>query len=271
MRCKLINIITSTRNPVIKEYKKLLQGPGEGGTGGIPIEGMRLIEGAVKSGVELDRLFYAPEIITTRLMDELKALIPPDVQWIAVSREVFHSLAQTKNPRGVTAVARSYPEPPLNELINKPNFLGIMVDRLQDPGNMGTIIRTAAAAGVTAVFCTPGTVNRGNSKVIRSTAGAFFAVPVINVADPVGFLQRLIRKKIWVIAADAGALTEYYALNYRKTVVFIIGNENNGISPELMSLSADKIKISMNSPLNSINASTAAGIILFEAVRQRLT
>jgi TrmH family RNA methyltransferase len=144
--------------------------------------------------------------------------------------------------------------------------LALVADRIADPGNLGTILRTALASGVEALFLTKGTVDPFNPKVVRGAMGAHFHLP-IEILEPGALAQRLDDLEIWVAEAGQGML--YHEVNWRQPIALIISCEAHGPQPAIRSLAKGQVQIPMIGPTDSLNAAIAAAVILFEIVRQR--
>jgi TrmH family RNA methyltransferase len=183
------------------------------------------------------------------------------VQKHLVTEEVMTSMSSTETPPGILALAAINPLPIPQHL-----SLVLILDSITNPGNLGTMLRTAAAAGVDAVFLAPGCVDIYNPKVVRGSMGALLRLPILELAwreigKVVGDMQ------IWAAAADGSQF--YTAVNWRRPAALIIGNEAHGISENAANLAQEAISVPMSRGTESLNAAIAAGIILFEAVRQR--
>ncbi len=260
--------IISERNPLIKKYLKLINGQSTDNNL-LPLEGFHLIEEALRSGIGIKQLFYAPEVIKHEKLEELFLKLPSSTEKVAISKELLYKISQTETPQGIMAIS-AYPNYDPEDVLNKSSLLAVLVDHLQDPGNLGTIIRTAAGANFDAVFFTTGTVKYNNPKVLRATAGAIFHIKVLPTGDLKEYCRKLSKKDISLYAADPGAFNSYYEVDYCKPVVLLIGNENRGITKELLSVTTQKINIPLSQKINSLNAGVAAGIIIYEAIRQRM-
>lgn len=182
--------------------------------------------------------------------------------------KLFNRLAATVNPQGIIGVCK-IPRYNINDILQKPSPFVVLLDRVADPGNMGTIIRTADAAGVDAVLLSKGCVDPYNLKTIRSTMGSIFHIPVCTDVDLVEFIK------------DAGIKTFAAHLKGEKSCFdiemtadngcgILIGNEANGLSDEIAQQADELVKIPMPGKAESMNASVAAAIMIYEAVRQRL-
>ncbi|NLI71022.1 MAG: RNA methyltransferase [Firmicutes bacterium] len=262
-----MNQIASARNPLIKNFMKVVEGKGPKEAAELPLEGVHLIREAINSGVFVEQFFYAPEIVNPEMLTSLLHSLPADTMKIAVSKKIFKVIAQTENPQGVAALV-SYPTFELEKIIARPNLLGLVADTVQDPGNLGTMIRSSAAAGLDAVFLTPGTVRLSNPKMLRSTAGALFHVPVLFTGDIHAFWVQVRARDIAVIGAHPRAERYYFEEDFCRPSLIVIGNENRGISRSAHPVDS-MVRIPLVPEMESINASVAAGIIIYEAWRQR--
>lgn len=185
-----------------------------------------------------------------------------------ISENVCRHLSDTKTPQGVIAVVRRE-EPAIEELINKEkNPCFFLLESLQDPGNLGTIVRTAEGAGVTGIIMNKETVDIYNPKVIRSTMGAVFRVPFVITDDLPQVVEQLKQKGISVYAGHLKG-DVFYKQDYRNGSAFLIGNEGNGLTDEITALADHKIKIPMKGKVESLNAAVSATILMYETMRQR--
>lgn len=188
-----------------------------------------------------------------------------------VKDSVFEQMSDTKSPQGILAVARqlSYN---VKDLLGKdkktPPFL-LVLDTIQDPGNLGTMMRAGEAAGVTGILMNQETVDMYNPKVIRSTMGALYRVPFLYTEDLSGTLKELKKQGICLYAAHLKGTRDYDQENYSSPCAFLIGNEANGLSEEIASLADVYVKIPMCGSVESLNAAIAAAVLAFEGARQR--
>jgi len=254
--------ITSRENPIYKLIKSLSQKKVRESNRLFLIEGGRILEEANCRGVKIKYL-----IINKTVQDVLK--INQDCQVLRLSNNLFKEISDTVNPQGIIAVVKQR-EISLADIILGTNPLIIVLNGIQDPGNLGTIIRTCAAANVTAVLLTKGTVDLYNPKVIRSTMGSLFQVPVVNSLDDNEVVKWLNHNSINIVVADLDGGEYYYSANLKEPLALVIGNENRGPNDIWKKAAGKKVKIPILGHTESLNASVAAGIILYDAVRQRL-
>ena len=190
------------------------------------------------------------------------------VRWELVSEEVMNKMADTQTPQGIVTVLRCPNHEP-DELLRKENGLFLVLEGLQDPGNLGTIMRTSEGAGVTAVIMDKKTVDIYNPKTIRATMGSIYRVPFVIVEDLQEILQKMRKNGIRSFAAHLSGTTYYTGESFQDPTAFLIGNEGNGLSKELSEMADSFIKIPMEGKLESLNAAVAAALLIYEAKRQR--
>lgn len=224
-------------------------------------EGVRTVE-------ELSRspLVVEAALVTTRAAAEgrsaalVRALEARGVPVVAVSDPEFESAADTEHPQGILAVARQ-PVGALADLALGETVRLLLLDAIQDPGNVGTLIRTAAAVGATAVVALPGTVDLWNAKVVRSAVGAHFRLPAVEAtsADVRAFLAT---HHVTLWGTDAGG-TPLESVTPPARLALAVGNEGAGLSPALRALCSDVVSLSMAPGVESLNVAVAAGITLY--------
>ncbi|MBQ6385608.1 MAG: RNA methyltransferase [Lachnospiraceae bacterium] len=180
----------------------------------------------------------------------------------------FFSISDTKTPQGILAVVRQK-KWKYEEVTGVACPLYLILENMQDPGNAGTVMRTGEAAGVTAVFFTEGSVDLYSPKTIRSTMGSVFRVPHFRVSDAPSLLKDLEARGTATYAAHIGGRGAYTEYDYRGAAAFVIGNEGNGITDETAAAAGQLIRIPMMGRVESLNAAMAAGILMYEALRQR--
>lgn len=227
------------------------------------VEGLRLLEEVVRAGVQPALVFYTPEAAEHPrgqvLLEALQALTD---ELHLVSDAVLRSIAPTETPQGIVAVVPFVELPP-----PEAPALILVVDGLRDPGNLGTLLRTAAAAGVGEVILAPGTVDPYNPKVVRGAAGAHFRLPITLMRDWEAIAQRLAGRPIWL--ADVRGNQVYYDVDWTQPSALVIGGEAHGAGEAARRLATGRVVIPMEGEVESLNAAVAAAVILFEALRQR--
>ena len=259
-------MITSTGNARVKQlvtWQKKRKARDEEGV--YIVEGIRMYREAPRAQV---REVYVSEQFYSRYGEEL-GLSAWGRQMEILSDHVFSHVSDTKTPQGILAVVKQQPYS-FEELLGKEkaSFL-LILDHLQDPGNLGTIMRAAEAAGVTGILMSSDCVDIYNPKTIRSTMGALYRVPFVVSEDFTGDIERLKKAGVSTYAAHLGATISYEGADYKKPCAFMIGNEANGLSDEVAALADCKILIPMAGQVESLNAAMAATVLMFEAARQR--
>lgn len=191
-----------------------------------------------------------------------------DISWELVSDEVMEKMADTQTPQGILTVLKC-PQYELEPLLDQPNGLFLLLEDLQDPGNLGTIMRTSEGAGITAVILNKKTVDIFNPKTIRATMGSIYRVPFVFAENLAEIMPILKQKGIRTFAAHLAGETYYTGCSFQEPTAFLIGNEGNGLSKEISEMADFYIKIPMEGKLESLNAAVAAALLIYEAKRQR--
>jgi TrmH family RNA methyltransferase len=247
-------MITSTQNNRVKRVAALqTQAKARRKEARIALEGLRLVRDAIESGQLPDFIFYTPDLSDLRF--------DAHIEFIPVSNEVMRHISDTQQPQGIIGVF-PMPAPTLPEI---PERI-LILDAIRDPGNLGTMLRAAAAAGVQAAILSPDCVDAYNPKVLRGGMGAHFRLPVIELS-----WERITAycQPLQVYLADSRGDLAYDAADWSKPWAIIIGSEAHGVGVEAVNLAKARVYIPMAAETESINAAVAAGIILFEAARQR--
>ena len=254
-------MITSTSNPKIKDVIRLRDKSSERRSRGLFIaEGRRMVEEVPEERVEA---LYVAESFNP---DDWRgpSLALPCAE--TVSDAVMAKMADTVTPQGILAVVRQERLTP--KQLSKGGLI-LMLERIQDPGNLGTIIRTAEACGADGILCDGGTADLYSPKVVRSTMGALLRVPVAVTEDPAGTLQGLKESGYAVFAAHLQGSADYRKARWPEKTVLMIGNEANGLSEELTACADTRVIIPMQGRVESLNASVAAALLMFEWRRCR--
>jgi len=254
-------MITSDQNSKIKLVRALLGRSKERReSGAFVIEGVRLVEEAVHSHWGIQFALY-DDTLNERGKLLVESLKSGGVEVNVISESLMNSLSETETPQGILAVIE------LNQLpiTNYPNFI-LIPDQIRDPGNLGTLLRTAAAAGVQAVLLPPETTDAFAPKVLRSGMGAHFRLPIHAMTwDEVGVQT----KGLQIFLADMDGQS-CWETDLRQPLALIIGGEAEGASEEARKLATQKISIPMSGNVESLNAGVAGSVMMFEVVRQRL-
>ena len=186
---------------------------------------------------------------------------------IYVTAKVFGLLTDVVNPQGMLAVIEKRSS---EDEINYTEDVIVVLDGIQDPGNLGTILRTVDSVGLSQIVLSKTSVDAYNPKVVRSTMGAIFRVKIIEAENLVETLKNMKKHKFKVVATSLSGSESIYKMDYNKKVI-VIGNESKGVSKEILDVSDSKIKIPMLGKTESLNASIATGVILYEYVRRKVS
>lgn len=191
------------------------------------------------------------------------------ISWECVTDEVFKAMSDTQTPQGILAVAKQFHYTMEDILEAKGPALIMVLEAIQDPGNLGTIIRAGEGAGITGIIMSEGTADIYNPKTIRSTMGSVYRVPFVYAEDMDQAFNRLKEKKIRLFAAHLKGVSNYEQEDYTGDTGFLIGNEANGLSDKAASQADTLVKIPMSGQVESLNAAVASSVLMFEAARQR--
>ena len=267
-------MITSTSNQQMKQVSLLLKKAKERKTTkNFVVEGPRMV---VEAPVEALKAVYVSESFEKNpenksLLVELKAKCEKATAiYEVVADNVFKSVSDTQTPQGIMAVV-AMPEYTLEQLLNGDKTHLLLLESIQDPGNLGTMVRTGEGAGVTGIIMNKTTVDLFNPKTIRSTMGSIYRVPFYVTEDLSQTMKELQAKGISLYAAHLKGEHAYDEEDYTKACGFLIGNEGNGLSDEIANLADTYIKIPMEGHVESLNAAISATLLMYEANRQRRT
>lgn len=260
--------ITSVQNTLIKEAKKLQLKKHREKTGHFLLEGIRLVEEALNAG-KLDRVFFSKTLLESERGLQLYHNIENSklVKIYDVSNEVLRILAETETPQGIVGVS-SRAEYSLADITDMGDGIILTTDGIQDPGNLGTMIRTAWAAGVKAVICLQGTVDPYNGKTVRASMGGIFYIPVLTGIEWDEFLAWARAQGFFLVAAESEGSDSYFRVTYKPKTVLIIGNEGSGLQTVDIDDLDNRVRIPLEAGAESLNAGIACGIILFEIRKQ---
>lgn len=266
----MVNFISSGQNQVIKEIKALKEKKYRDQKGLYFIEGIRFIEEAIKEREVISKVLISDKLTDVKggseMLKQLENAHCCNVY--TIPNKIYMEVTDTENPQGILAVL-SKKSVSIESVYDNKNFF-VVLDSIQDPGNMGTIIRTADAAGATAVIVSKGCVDVYNPKVLRSTMGSMFHIPICYCEDVIETLQSLKDKGVRLCAAHLSGSKSYFDLDYKDNIGIIVGNEANGISDSVAAISNELVKIPMEGKSESLNASVAAGLLMYEVLRCRM-
>lgn len=253
-------MITSTANTRIKNLIKCTKSAKERKKQDIfLVEGIRMFS-------EIPKELHVETFATEAFFEKYEEMFQ-EISYELVSEHIMDVISDTKTPQGVVSVVKRIHYTPEQVCQGKQPLI-MALENLQDPGNLGTILRTAEGAGVTGILMSKETVDVYNPKVVRSTMGSIFRVPFCYVENLVEWMDELQKQDFLTYSAHLQGKS-FYDYDYQKPTVFCIGNEGNGLSKELSEKTNCKITIPMMGKVESLNAATASTVLMYEAMRQR--
>lgn len=227
------------------------------------IEGINLVEEALAKGASVDYVVASEDFDSPRL-DALNERIR---DLYVVPRELYEKISDAENGSGVLAVvSREYDEQAILSKLGRDDNV-LVLDRVQDPGNIGTMIRTAVAAGYSAVMMIKGTADLYSPKVLRATAGMVFDLPVLFAESAAEAEKMLHDRGFRICVTEPEATVPYYEAGLSSGIALVIGNEGNGVSDEISEAADERITIPMRGSIESLNAAVAAAIVMYESIR----
>jgi RNA methyltransferase, TrmH family len=258
-------IVQSRQNARLKQLRRALSSPARDSTGLRGIEGPNLLAEALRAGLRVPSVFVAQG--AEGLLDD--ACLPPEIEILLVPKALLTPALTTETPQPIAALV----EPPewtwAHLLGGKPAPLIVVLCGLQDPGNLGAILRSAEAFGATGVVSLPGTVSAWNPKAVRASAGSLFRVPVLAVSED-ECLTELREAGVRIVTTTTATTAKHADVaDLASPVALLIGSEGNGIPANLAAKADDAITIPCPGPVESLNAAMAATVLLYEASRQR--
>ena len=260
-----MQIITSKDNETIKEIKKLKDKKYRDQNGKYIIEGIKLVEEAILEHAKIDKIVICEDCIEDGSIEQSLMYEIAKNDCIGVSEKVFATLTDVNTPQGILAVIEKETE----EKISFSEDVIVVLDGIQDPGNLGTILRTIDSVGLKQIVLSEKCADPYNPKVVRSTMGAIFRVKIIESRDIISTLKNIKKNRYKIMVTSLTAENTIYDVEYKKKAI-VIGNEANGVSKEVLSIADEEVKIPMIGKTESLNASVATGIILYEYVRKKL-
>jgi len=260
--------ITSKDNALLKRARAVRDGKDEDL---IYVEGLRLCEEALKSQLPIEAVIFSEELVgkprAAQVIEQLSEVAAKNAE---ISERLLESISFTKTPQGVVVLAQR-PRSTEQQLSKKlkTNSLLVVLHEINNPVNVGAILRTAEAAGVTGVITTKNTSDPFSAKSLRGAMGSAFRLPVWTGPTFNRVIEWCSKKSIFSVCADAEAELSYVDFNWKQPVALILGPESNGLTDEEIKLAGQALKIPMSGEVESLNVSVAAGVMLYEAARQR--
>ena len=261
-----MQVISSKDNELIKHIKKLKDKKYRDESNEYIIEGVKLIEEAVKENAKIKKIIICEDTTRTYEIPTNIMLEIAKYECVYVTDKIFNSITQVTNPQGIMAIIEKNSD---DAEIDFTQDIIISLDDVQDPGNLGTILRTVDSIGLNQIIVSKETADAFNPKVVRSTMGAIFRVKIIEVDNLQDTIKQIKKHHFKLMVTSLQTRNSIYDIEFKKKII-VIGNEANGVSKEIQDMADEKAKIPMLGKTESLNASVAAGIVMYEYVRQKL-
>lgn len=258
-----LEYIHSRDNAFIKEVKKLKDKKQRAQKEQFIAEGFRFCSEALMSDFNVSTLFVSENAVDRWKSFEMEKKLQNNTRVYKVTDNILNAICSTETPQGIAAIVGMKKV----EVQDKEGFY-VLVDRLQDPGNLGTVIRTAHAAGALGVIVTSGTVDIYNEKTLRSTMGSIFHLPIIEDSC-LKNVMKLKKNGFKLVVSSLETDNNFFDIDLKGKVIITVGNEGNGVSSEVYGIADEKVIIPMPGGAESLNAAVAAAVMMFESVRQR--
>ena len=264
-----MQIITSKDNENVKEIKKLKEKKYRDLNNKYTIEGIKLVKEAIKENVKIDKIVICEDCLNDGSIDQSLMYEIAKYDCMGVSEKVFSSLTEVNTPQGILAVINKKDNKIGKEDILYDEDIILVLDGIQDPGNLGTILRTLDSTNLKQIILSEKCADPYNPKVVRSTMGAIFRVNIIESKNILETLKNIKKNKYKIMTTSLETDNSIYDVDYKKKAI-VIGNEANGVSIKVQDLADEKVKIPMLGKTESLNAAVATGIILYEYVRRNI-
>ncbi len=261
-----MQIISSKDNETVKAIKRLKEKKYRDLENKFIVEGIKIVEEAINENTKISKIVICEDCLQDGTLSKELVLKIAAYDCIYVTKKVFEQLTDVMSPQGILAVIEKNNK---NQEIDYSQDIIIALDDIQDPGNLGTILRTIDSSGLTQVIISKNSVDRYSPKVVRSTMGAIFRVNMIETEDLEQMLKQVQKNHFEVVVTALDAKENIYDMEYKNKVI-VIGNEANGVSSQVQNLADKKVKIPMLGKTESLNASVAASIMIYEYVRRKI-
>ena len=261
-----MQIITSKDNEIIKNVRKLKEKKYRDLNNEYIVEGVKMIKEAILEEAKIKLIVVCEDNANSGAIDKKLLYEIAKYECIYVSKKVFDLISDVQTPQGMLAVIEKENS---EDKIDFTEDVIVVLDGIQDPGNLGTILRTIDSVGLKQVIVSKETADSYNPKVVRSTMGAIFRVKVIESNNLLDTLRNMKKHKYKIMATSLETDNSIYDVDYNKKVI-VIGNEANGVEKEILDYADEKIKIPMLGKTESLNASVATAVILYEYVRNKI-
>lgn len=261
-----MQVIASKDNEFVKEVKKLKEKKFRDANNQFVVEGIKMVSEAITENANISSIVICEDCANNGTIDKKLLYEIAKYKCVYVTEKVFETLSDVTNPQGILAIINRNPEN--NKVDYNADFI-VVLDGIQDPGNLGTILRTVDSANLGQIVVSKETADSFNPKVVRSTMGGIYRVNVVRVENIVNELKEMQKNGFEIVVTSLNTNDSIYNIDYNKKVV-VIGNEANGVSKEVLELADKKVKIPMLGKTESLNAGVAAGIMIYEYVRGKV-
>lgn len=265
----MFEVITSMENSYIKKITALRLTKFRDETGLFVLAGIRLAEEAAQSDWQIEACLFTPDSADSpRINSLIKSLTQRNCRILQISQKILRKICDTEQPQGIIAIVKK-------RLFNLADILAaslpliVVLDAVQDPGNAGSIIRAADAAGASGIITLPGCTDLYNSKAVRTSMGSVFHLPIVDMKDADLFIRIMAENNIEILATAWENSEVYYKSSFLQPLALVLGNEGNGINSRLLANSDKILNIPMPGQAESLNVGQAAAVLLLEAARQR--
>ncbi len=260
--------IASRENSAVKQLHALADPKHRKREQSYLVEGIKMVEEALRDRAGVKLVVAAPSLVQHHGKGVLKLAEAAGVEILWISERLMDALSENKTPQPVMAVVgmRSFPE---EQLLGNGSALIIIAHQLQDPGNLGTIIRTAEAVGASGLAVTSNTVDPYNAKAVRASMGSILRLPVVPVSDTAAFIAACRQRGFQTIGAALMGDTTHFDIDLTRPTAVVFGREGSGLPQEILSGIDHAVRIPMAETIDSLNVATSAAVILYEAFRQR--
>ncbi len=255
---KAVRFLASVADPKVRKKEKVFL-----------IEGVKMVEEALRDKLGVKQIIASPSLTQHHGKGVIKLAEKSGVAILWISERLMDAIAESKTPQPVTAVVemREYTE---EELVAHGSKLIVMAHQLQDPGNLGTIIRTAEAVGASGVAVTPHTVDPYNGKAVRGSMGSILRLPVVRISNSGAFLEKCNQKGFQTAAMVLSGKQTLFDIDLKRPTVVIVGQEGSGLQGDILEGIELRVRIPMAETIDSLNVATSTAVFLYEAYRQRM-
>lgn len=261
-----MQIIESKDNEIVKYIKKLKEKKYREQENKFMVEGIKMVEEAIDENVKIDKIVICEDCVNDNSIEQELMYKIAKNDCIYVTKKVFLTMTDVINPQGILAVIDRND---FKKIISYDEDIILVLDGIQDPGNLGTILRTLDSVGLKQIVISENTADPYNPKVVRSTMGSIYRVNIIKSENIIETLKDIKKNKYNIFATSLETNDNIYDIDYNKKAI-IIGNEANGVSQKVLEVVDKKIKIPMIGKTESLNAAVATGIVLYEYARRKI-